>query len=325
VALGLASGWSISKEINQAKRPVVETSDAIFLPEYEEHTKGVDSNTMSDSDFDIWFIEHYSNPFLQSSASTIQLSQPEQVEPKMIDLIQQKDRKFAVGEIMLGDKLSFFKFIRTERLAAGVLLGQASLMDVRIDKNTATAKTHIDIDLARGSRRHFIHNMFAAGAGALVLPDVTEYIIALTTNPNVKNTLNRILIRLNGIANHLAPERTAVFYRNALISSKLLALGSYYHSALNRKPRIVYEVGAAHSGIEDFLLLGEDFCNYLITNFFSKDDFTQIVALNGGVDNVAGIRVFDFKYSSESKRPTITDQHLISAKLKAAVKERIRA
>lgn len=70
----------------------------------------------------------------------------------------------------------------------------------------------------------------------------------------------------------------------------MLIVAEDFEKKSGRKPRIAFNVGAAHSGIEDFLVAGHEFTSWLIAQY-PKPILWRIIEENGGIDNFCSARI----------------------------------
>lgn len=96
-------------------------------------------------------------------------------------------------------------------------------------------------------------------------------------------TLRRSLQRANAILEHLHPENLIIFFRNIIMARKLQTLAKHKIKESKSRPNIGYVVGAGHAGIEDLLVLGEEF-TLLLLSIYPDKLLKNIVDHNGGID-----------------------------------------
>lgn len=125
-----------------------------------------------------------------------------------------------------------------------------------------------------------------AGRALIPLPFMTANAVSANVDAYYHHPLQRVVQRLQALSNHLQFDEYTIFYRNVYMAHKLLLSGYKYRPNQGQKTRFAYQVGAMHSGIEDFLMLGIDFCRWLLVNLPGKDlDF--IVDYNSGAETFA--------------------------------------
>jgi hypothetical protein len=93
----------------------------------------------------------------------------------------------------------------------------------------------------------------------------------------------RAINRFNAFIAHAHPEDLVVFFRNVIMARQLQLLGEDLSGKTKEKPRISYQVGGGHAGIEDFLLLG-DKLTIATLSIYPKQFLQHVVENNGGID-----------------------------------------
>lgn len=108
------------------------------------------------------------------------------------------------------------------------------------------------------NRRQFLK--LAAGLAATWgLSSVAGVIIPFSQKTEVKpSALERTVIKAHGLLSQTHPENSIIFFRNIMLARKLQFLGEVMSKENGHKAQIVYNVGKAHAGIEDFLHIGKD-------------------------------------------------------------------
>lgn len=79
-------------------------------------------------------------------------------------------------------------------------------------------------------------------------------------------------------------------FRNLVIADKVLLLAENLKDALGRKVNIGLNIGASHSGIEDFLRAGPEFCRFLITNM-PRDVLQKVIDKSGNIESFSSMRI----------------------------------
>lgn len=95
--------------------------------------------------------------------------------------------------------------------------------------------------------------------------------------------IRRALQRIHASALNFHPEYLDIFFRNIIAARKLQILAKYQTKENNSLPKIGYVMGAAHTGIEDLLILGEQF-TLSILSIYPKIILEHIINHNGGID-----------------------------------------
>lgn len=144
----------------------------------------------------------------------------------------------------------------------------------------------------------------------------------------VKNNAARTaLLRFRNMVEHAHPEELTVFFRNLIMADKLLTVAQTLQDQTGNKPHIGFWVGLGHTGIEELLQAGADFCRTLIAaypNFILRD----LVKRNGGAEIFSSSMLYtlpkDLK-SSEFQSPNSqwegTSRVIVDTKLEKLLKE----
>ncbi len=142
------------------------------------------------------------------------------------------------------------------------------------------------------SRRNFLRKSLIGAGSIAVVPSFTHAIsgAAISINPDQKDAIQRIIHRLDGLVGHLEPDNPVVFFRDLMNAEKLLTAAEYLKERSDRLPKIAFNFGAGHSGMEDLLVLGRNSIRWLI-NQYPSDYLSHIVKLNGGLENTCGLRM----------------------------------
>ncbi len=123
-----------------------------------------------------------------------------------------------------------------------------------------------------------------------------------------ESALERTMIKAQGLLSHTHPENPIVFFRNIMLARKLQFLGEAASKEKGQKAQITYNVGKAHAGIEDFLLIGKDWTlNFL--NIMPNQFLKKVIDRNGGLENFCSNVLVD----PNAQRPTksvLVDQEL---------------
>lgn len=176
---------------------------------------------------------------------------------KILNSLDPARTRVILGDVDIGKKRiieSVIEYPKKRILLAGVLA------IIGIGKSLNPSKL---------DRRNFIKKAAYIGAAVVGVPLLMDQLteVFLGKEINQKNALQRILIRANGLLTHASPENLLVFFRNLIMADKLLTVAEKFHQELGRKPKITFNMGAAHSGVEDFLLMGLDFTRWLISQY----------------------------------------------------------
>ncbi len=107
-----------------------------------------------------------------------------------------------------------------------------------------------------------------------------------------RSALDRTLDRMVGFSSDLHPENALVFFRN-LNFARQLSLSARSEQGRNfNLPNIGYLVGSGHSGVGDFLALGDDVV-YGLMEAYPRGFWEKFVERNGGVEVLCQTPIFD--------------------------------
>lgn len=297
----------------------LETRDGTFFPLYERHDVGIQTKDIPQN-LDVFFRELTMDEVamelpavrLAKAAMSFGIKTPSQqsssgdkpgesFKKDAFEMLAQNGTKIAYGDVPprsidfskenWHEKATIDEFkVGTARTAAGViaaitgpLVKDLAEIDEKYGKKT----------IGTTSRRMLGKVMVGAGIG-LATPPIAGFAISLGTrlvNPDLgqKNAITRIRNRLDGMLSHAVPENDVIFFRNLVMANKLLTLAKTTKKE-GGKPRIAFNVGAAHGGIEDLLLAGQDVTRFLISRF-PKWYMKPMIDRSGGVENFSSIRV----------------------------------
>lgn len=131
-----------------------------------------------------------------------------------------------------------------------------------------------------------------------------------------EKALERVIDRLFALSTYSRPQDLIVFFRNLIFTHKLLDLAEKESKRLGRKVNISYQIGAGHSGVEDFLILGKGVCEKLLS-CYSKEIWEDVINMNRGIDNVVSIIILKSKEDGDGTaltdwqlQPTLVDEDL---------------
>lgn len=195
-----------------------------------------------------------------------------------LELMARDNIKVIYGDVVVGIRDVF------TRLQAGVLIGASGILyealEARLDNFKGTKP-----DKKTVSRRELLQNTLLGIGAVVAVPSVFEALfgagIRLGMNIEQQNAGQRIFLRLNGLTQHLKPEDHLIFLRNLVMADKMMTVAEQFYKEKGKKPRIAFNVGALHAGIEDFLIAGHNLTRWLIEQY-PNDVLTEIVKYNGG-------------------------------------------
>lgn len=222
-----------------------------------------------------------------------------------------QNTKLVFGDVLLEGELSKLLLPAGEMILS-VLLASLVMADLSMEGKLFSRRKFVKRALL-GTSAWALTPVASGGlsAPATVFPEVRE------------NAIVRITHKIQGWQSHIHPENTLVFFRNALMALKMNQVAQELSKDKSRKVKIGFIVGAGHSGIEDFLLAGPDFCRAL-TLAHPKEFLNSAVQEVGGVDNFSSAILFELpehftdedlekgSRNDEIKITRITDEKLIN-------------
>lgn len=316
----LATAALVNREIQTIENGV-KTNVGIFYPLYEHHDIGIAPEDFP-SNINGYFKEMNFYSSLGQSISTIRAE----------DVIEETDIQKPVADILinqtipiiLGDMpvpVGYFEFSRVDqskpRVAlagaiAGATLAYNALGPVLQKAGLLKANEGI-------TRRKFITRLAGISAAVSIGPAAADKLLSMLLPAEVaqKDAIQRIFIRLNGLIKHTHPEDHMVFFRNVVMADKMLTVAEEMKKHSGRNPRIAFQVGAAHAGIEDFLVAGHNFTRWLLLQY--PEDFLWDV-----VEESGGIKVFSSARSILLKSPTgvKSDETIVDEALLKSLEEK---
>ncbi len=320
VKLGVVTGLVGlgAKELINGKDGI-ETPTGVFIPLYENHFQGL---TAIPNNLDGFFKEYpmykeiHSQNAQQILTSKSDVNKPpfvvsiDSFSPSVLSQIAKQGTK-----IILGDTDVPFTNITDLSPVAQVLLGG---IGVGLLANTPSEKKY--------GRRNVMRKV-AAGAIVWGSDTISTLITGVATfTLDQENALRRIIIRTNGIMTHGHPEHAIVFFRNLVSADKMLLASNLVKAGDGKKPRIAFNFGAGHSGIEDFLQAGPEIIRTLITTF-PKEYLQATIDLNGSLDDLCSIRIItlpkDFKPGAMEQNKGIIDEKKYDLDLKSKIVEKL--
>ncbi len=295
VAAGAAVGYGVSSiiggEIDKA-REGIKTSVGTFIPLYERHDIGIKPEAIPD-DIAVLFREvigrngeymTWNKMDILRSEGTGLDTYPHSHSRVFPDAIL--SRLSIIGaEVMIGDVDTPLVIDRDLTAGEGSLAGELAFIPAFVPwyyKKIGRKELTIS---RRKSVKAFSVGALAWSVSPLLLAQLNEL------GEAHYGTVQRIVARLVAMDSHLHPELLNVFFRNLMMSDKLLTVASVYCSKMGRVPKIAFQVEGGHSGIEDLLQAGPEVCRALVLAY---PDFVlrQLVDRNGGVEDFCSARLF---------------------------------
>lgn len=311
VVAAAAVPGQLSKEI-QTPQNGIETASGVFLPLLEKHDRGLTENEIPSN---LTFF------FRELMGSNLYSMKPEELLGNMNLIIGENTandnfafllQKFAAnntkimyGDVMLGNTMGeMVQDWSTTATVEGIGGAVAAMLlgTQKIFKRHNEKSSNI---LHKLGRRKLVQGGLATIAAWGLLPAATVPAVANLAEVDRNSALLRIMERLHALQSHAHPEQAFIFFRNAMMADKLLSVAEDFQQQSGKKANIGFEVGALHSGIEDFLRLGPDFCRFIISNYPSNF-LKRLEETNGSLQNVCTTRIFtlptDFQASELFQR-----------------------
>lgn len=304
LGLGVTAAGAVSLAgFNEVKkyRNGVETENGIFYPLYEHHDIGIDPAEIPEN-LDLYFKEF---PYIVNIDNfwvlTLQTGNRRLFDEGVLEKLARQNTEIMFGDILTADNESV--------LGVEFVAGIAAI----IYSLTPSIPSQDKI-----SRR----NLLKKGAGGFGVWALAPFVSGLSdlfaTGMNVPG--KRLIQRADGAVSHLHPEDNVVFFRNLMMADKLLTVSEKLSSEKDRKVKIAFNVGAGHSGIEDFLQMGPRAVRHIILNY-PNFFLNEVADLNGGVADLCTSRLIklapDFGYEEAYSFPIeykdITDETLATA------------
>lgn len=308
-------GVLVGNEIKKAEYGI-QTNQGIFIPLYEMHGKGIDPLNIP-LDINIFYRE-------MDSPGGIMTKDPRTVlslhfrpydNPNVFRRVFPSDildrLSDARADIMVGD--AFIPDDKSSLMMEGEFGLGLGLMIAGINKSQAKL-----------TRRGLFKSAAVSAASWLLSPLVSNGLKLAGYQTQIE-AVKRIVARLEGIQSHLHPEITNVFFRNALIAGKLLLVAEEMKAKNGKIPKIAFNTEAQHSGIEDFLLAGRDFCREAVL-LFPKDFLRSVIDANNGVEDFNSSRLISFEGYNEDAPQDLTitnDRKITDAQLVEGLKHKL--
>lgn len=283
----------------------IDTSEGVFIPLYERHDKGIDARNIPD-DLDIIFREVvFPEGTFASLPSRVAHTQLRAYKGTRHEVTNAPLFRKGVldnlaehnGQVMIGDISTLSVQDHELIVKSEALLGAAA--------GTLAILLHLyerDIKLYPGRkeslhRRSLIKYATATTAFWGLSPSFARFLNFNTLTADAP--LRRIGARLEGIISDFHPEDMLIFFRNALIANKLLIVANNRQQLLGKKPRVGMIIEGGHSGVEDFLRLGDFLCKEIIL-LYPRELLEHLVQKNGGIEDFCSARLLQFPPNVES-------------------------
>lgn len=303
VGLGVAAGEKAGDEIAVVKQEMFESDGVWYQPIYEVHGEG--PKTTLNPGADGVFIELNAHSIEENGeqGENQYTMNPDRMLKAFADIpevyshyqeLARRQIPVAIGDVVLSGR--FAKESDLNRITdpndvrdfyAGIGIALAGLV-THAGFNSAGAMT----------RRDFLKRMGFLGlattlAGAWKASGTGSFKNLLLAGPaeNLEKQyepINRLLIRLQGLASDTHPDSPLIFMRNLIMARKIKIFGEYLKKKGIQNPIEGYNVGVAHGGIEDFICLPNEVSTYLI-KYCARDYLNRVISFYG--DFAAATRI----------------------------------
>ena len=182
--------------------------------------------------------------------------------------------------------------------------GLAIMMALKQDKGKVQPSKEID-SKSKGLNKLKIGSL-AAGTWA-VSPFVTMMMESvggvLAKNDVKQGALERLISRGTAVSTNIHPEGSTIFFRNLNAARQLNQVGKYLADSTLTLDKInmAYNFGRYHTGIEDFLLMGDKFI-YGLMDLYPNSFWQEMVDVNGGIDILSSIPIFEPHFNRWERR-----------------------
>lgn len=306
VAMGAAVAPVLQKELEHQEG--ITTTDGIFYGLYESsHSTGIKPEEIR-PDTDIFFREFILREpeFSMAPADLVRKKgypgdtfNPEAIvviNPAILEKLASQNTRLMYGDVPFYANPSIGYMLDALTYAGEFCLGSKTLDAYRSFKKKVIAKIArkpATQDVPNPARRKFMQGALLGVTAWSLSPGLhaLENMITQSSSPR-DGAILRILDRALGMASALHPERTHVYFRNAVMAAKMINVAQVLKTQLGRLPLIGFNVHTGHNGIEDFIQAGHDFCVEVIARYPRVLLNSSIEAL-GGVENFASSRIIE--------------------------------
>lgn len=340
VVLNVGASVPLSKAIRYLegqpakKGETIETEDAIYLPLYEAHTEGISLNEVKSVNPDVIFRERIdtstktleSSPFklLTDKALTRSPDTGEDIEirffpDEILDYLSEKGASVAIEGISIPQ--GYGKV--TELLDKAFVFSSTTLFAMEfirrfkkryLDNNNITIPDELRLAAA---------SLFQLWSTSENISEAATYTAYTKIDPEKATKVKAITRKINAVVSYFHPQKPKVFLRNIMMARKLTLLGEFGSKNRSEKPRIAFQVGAAHAAINDLISLGEQ--GYEVTlamlDVYPKVFLKFVVEHNGGIDAFCSTVVVPVKENLEGQE---VKQVILDQRLKAYLEQRFK-
>jgi len=284
-SVAVASGAVLSNEVKKVINGIV-TENGIFYPLYENHSYGISEQSIP-GNIDIYFRELANDLSDYSPADTLftesSLYNVRAFPDSILERLSQANTEVMVGDLNVDNTLAVANFSLTgaeTSLSAGIISYKV------LKKFLAQSKEETVED---PNKRKFLKYATLASVVFGLSNLIPSVVLPFQMQPNKE--VRNLASRLNTVTAYLHPEHTVLNLRSLVMADKMLEMAKDFKLRTNKRVKMAFQVGSAHSNIEDFLEAGQDFCRSLI---FKYPDFIlkNYLEVNSGAENFATSRIY---------------------------------
>lgn len=289
-AVVVAGGKIGSEQISQGETGI-QTDLGTFIPLYERHDVGIRPDQIPVG-LDIFYREMRMDRSLYDSTPSEALQKVLQTEYEPIS--QDPQLKVRKPKMLPQEIMTTLAKNRTS-----LMFGDVSSYDLLVELGEPIASLGILAvvlnKMIRSREQKITRKKFLEGLGVVAASWGLSRVFSdasLVIADSQKNAIGRIITRINGLQSHLHPERNMIFFRNAMMALRMMTVAEKLQGEKNRKIRMGFNVGAAHSGIEDFLMVGPEICR-LIVLAYPAGFLKNMAEKAGTVENFSSAFLFE--------------------------------
>ncbi len=298
----LAAISAIGVELNVGKEGL-ETIDAIYYPIYERHDKRM-LRARIPKGIDFYFNEpvtHVNSPDLNIDPewqAKMAVASWTENPNDLLARFSQEHTGIILGDTEISKNPDEFILVQGYSAIVNIIAGvfTSVVAGKKILEKISPSSKNTEIPSQNStdiSRRSFLVDyskkvaktaLFMKGIGTLA------HQAAVELNPNEERAITRILARIDGFISNTDPTALGIFMRDAMMALQLITVAKYNGEDTRLKPKIAFQIGAGHAGIEDFLRLGEESIVRIIASY-PQPVLDYLLERNEGVDGFASVGI----------------------------------
>lgn len=331
------------------------TEHAVFIPRYERHNLGIKESEIPEG-LDFWFkegtfvnqdglytdVQYNLSPgevlwFMKNAGSApVSLfgEKREAIKVKsfqdgVLNRLGRNGSRIILGDVITNqnpNELANIQKVLTAEFAGGLGIATGEFLYAMKQRTKDRKKNEIP-SKAEMTRRNFLKGAAVVGTAWATLPLASFYGISdgvsLDSISDKRLFVDRILTRLNGFQSNFHPEGLLTFFRNAVIADKMLTIAEKFHKEKGKKAKMGFNVGLAHSGIEDFLGAGAEFCRFVITHY-PEGVLREVMRVNKDIETFCTSAIMELPRDfRESDIAILEEARTVDIKRELAVDENL--